>query len=112
MTEAQTALAALSTERSLPHEMEALTQLLKAQAAIRRRQVAMRQGQGSQTPGTQAQEDLSALFDRELRREQETNYETETSPDQRAQDDNDSEALRRLRELAARRGGAQGDAPD
>ena len=102
MTEAQTALAALSTERSLPHEMEALTQLLKAQAAIRRRQVAMQQGQGSQTQGTQAQEDLSALFDRELRREQETNYETETSPDQRAQDDTESEVLRRLRELAAR----------
>ena len=102
MTEAQTALAALSTERSLPHEMEALTQLLKAQAAIRRLQVAARQGRRSQTPGTQAQEDLSALFDRELRREQETNYETETTPDQRAQDDNESEALRRLRELAAR----------
>ena len=30
MTEAHTALEALSTERSLPHEMEALTQLLKA----------------------------------------------------------------------------------
>ena len=102
MTEAQTALVALSTERALPHEMEALTQLLKAQAAIRRRQVAMRQGQGFQTPGTQAQEDLSALFDRELRREQETNYETETSPDPRAADDDESEALRRLRELAAR----------
>ena len=102
MTEAQTALAALSTERALPHEMEALTQLLKAQAAIRRRQVAVQQGQGSQTPGTQAQEDLSALFDRELRREQETNYETETSPDPRAPDDDESEALRRLRELAAR----------
>ena len=102
MTEAQTALAALSTERALPHEMEALTQLLKAQAAIRRRQVAMQQGQGSQTPGTQAQEDLSALFDRELRREQETNYETETSPDPRGPDDDESEALRRLRELAAR----------
>jgi len=69
---------------------------------MRRRQVAMRQGQGSQTPGTQAQEDLSALFDRELRREQETNYEIETSPDQRTQADNGSEALRRLRELAAR----------
>ena len=102
MTAAQTALAALSTERSIPYEMEALTQLLKAQAAIRRRQVAMQQGQGSQTPGTQAQADLSALFDRELRREQETNYETGTSPDQRAQDDDESAARRRLRELAAR----------
>ena len=100
MTEAQTALAALSTETSLPHEMEALNQLLKAQAAIHRRQVAMQQGQGSQTPGAQAQEDLSALFDRELRREQETNYETGTSPVD--QDEDASEALRRLRELAVR----------
>ena len=103
MTDAQETLAALSTETSLPHEMEALNQLLKAQAEIRRRQVARQQGQGSQTPGTQAQEDLSALFDRELRREQETNYETGTSPNgQRAQDDDASEALRRLRELAER----------
>ena len=103
MTDAQGTLAALNTEMSLPHEMEALNQLLKAQAAIRRRQVAMQQGQGSQTSGTRAQEDLSALFDRELRREQETNYETGTSPnDQRAQDDDESEALRRLRELAER----------
>ena len=101
MTKAQMALAQLSTERSLPHEMEALNQLLTAQAVIRRRQVAMQQGQGSQTPGTQAQEDLSALFDRELRREQETNYETGTSPvDQRAEDE--SEAIRRLREMAKR----------
>ena len=103
MTAAQETLAALNTETSLPHEMEALNQLLKAQAEIRRRQVSMQQGQGSQTPGTQAQEDLSALFDRELRREQETNYETGTSPnDQRAQDDDESEALHRLRELAER----------
>ena len=102
MTAAHTALAALSTDMALPHEMDALTQLLRAQAAIRRLQVAMQRGQGSQTPGIQAQEDLSALFDRELRREQETNYETETTPGQRAQDDDESEALRRLRELAAR----------
>ena len=103
MTEAHRALAQLSTDTSLPHEMEALNQLLKAQAAIRRQQVTMQQGQGSQTPGTQAQEDLSALFDRELRREQETNYETGTSPvDPRAEDEDESEAVRRLRELAAR----------
>ena len=102
MTAAQAALETLSPATALPHEMEALNQLLKAQAAIRRRQVTMAQGQGSQTPGTQAQEDLSALFDRELRREQETNYETATRPDQGAQDDGQSEALERLRELAQR----------
>ena len=103
MTEAQQTLALLSTDMSLPHEMEALNQLLTAQVAIRRQQAAMQQGQGSGTPGTQAQEDLSALFDRELRREQETNYEIGTSPnDQRAEDDDESEARRRLRELAER----------
>ena len=103
MTEAQTALVAVRTGTALPHEMEALTQLLKAQAAIRRRQVAMQQGQGSQSSGTQAQEDLSALFDRELRREQETNYETGTTPvDSGAADEAESEALRRLQALAAR----------
>ena len=102
MTEAQTALGALDTGTALPHEMEALNQLLKARAALLRRQVAMQQGQGSQTPGTQAQEDLSRLFDRELRREQETNYETETTPAEEAEHADQSEALRRLRELAAR----------
>ena len=102
MTEAQTALVAVRTGTALPHEMEALTQLLQAQAAIRRRQVAMQQGEGSQSSGTQAQEDLSALFDRELRREQETNYETGTTPVDSGADEEESEALRRLQELAAR----------
>jgi hypothetical protein len=103
MAAAQASLEALSTETSIPHEMEALNQLLRAQAAIRRRQVTMQQGQGGQTSGTQAQEDLSALFDRELRREQETNYETGTSPaDQDAQADDESEVLQRLRELSER----------
>ena len=100
MTAAQSALEALRTQRSIPHEMTALNQLLKAQAAIRR-QMSTQQGPGSQTPGNQAQEDLSALFDRELRRDQETNYETETSPDDRAAGDQ-SDALSRLGELAKR----------
>ena len=103
MTAAHTALTTLSTETSIPHEMEALNQLLTAEATIRRRQVAMQQGQGGGTSGTQAQEDLSALFDRELQREQETNYENETSPgDRDARQGGESEALRRLRELAER----------
>lgn len=101
MTVAQAALDALSTETAIPPEMEALTGLLTAQAALRRRQVAMQQGGGSQSSGNQAQQDLSALFDRELRREQETNYETGTRPDLRS-DRDESEALDRLRELAER----------
>jgi len=101
MTAAQSTLEALRTDKSIPHEMMALNQLLKARAAISRRQMSTQQAPGSQTSGNQAQEDLSALFDLELRRDQETNYEIETSPgDRRAGDESD--ALRRLGELAER----------
>ena len=103
MTAAQRSLEALDPTASIPHEMEALNHLLTAQAAIVRRQVARQQSSGGQGGGNQAQEDLSALFDRELRREQETNYETGTSPaDGAAGDDGESQAIRRLRELAER----------
>ena len=101
MASAQLALQGMQTDTALPHEMEALNQLLTAQAEIRRRQVSTERGQGAQTPGTQAQEDLSALFDRELRREQETNYETSSRPRGSAGEDV-SDTLRRLRELAER----------
>ena len=101
MGAAQAALEALDSGAALPYEMEALNQLLRAQAEVRRRLVSMQQGQGAQTPGGQAREDLSALFDRELRREQETNYETGASPDERT-GGAESDARRRLRELAER----------
>ena len=101
MAAAQAALDALDTGAALPYEMEALNQLLRAQAEVRRRLVSMQRGQGARTRGGQAQEDLSALFDRELRREQETSYETAASPDQRTGGD-ESDARRRLRELADR----------
>jgi len=101
MASAQTALQGMRTGVALPSEMEALNQLLRAQAEIRRQQVSSQSGEGAQTPGTQAQEDLSELFDRELRRDQETNYETGSSA---AESDPAelSETLRRLRELAER----------
>ena len=103
MGTAEASLRAGEVEASIPPEMEALNQLLKAQAEIRRRQVALQQGnQGSPLSANRAQEDLSALFDRELRRDQQTNYEDRSSaadePDARDQ----SDALRRLRELAQR----------
>ena len=102
MGEAETALRARSTEDAIPSEMEALSQLLKAQAEIRRRQVLLQQGgPGGQAGANEAQEDLSALFDRELRREQQTNYEDRASePSDRAREE--SEAFERLRELADR----------
>ena len=99
MTAAEAALEALDTGSALPHETEALDQLLTAQAAIRRRQVSLQPRAGS--GGQQAQLDLSQLFDRELRREQETSYETGRQPGEPGEDEDD-EALDRLRELARR----------
>ena len=99
MTAAETALEALDTASALPHETEALDQLLTAQAAVRRRQVSMQPGGGA--GGQQAQLDLSQLFDRELRREQETSYETGRQPGE-PEGGEDDEALDRLRELARR----------
>ncbi len=99
MTAAEAALAALDTAAAMPHETEALNQLLTAQAAVRRRQVSMQPRAGS--AGRQAQLDLSQLFDRELRRDQETSYETGRRPGEPEQDEED-EALARLRELSRR----------
>lgn len=99
MDAASAALDAQDTAAALPHETDALNRLLTAQAAVRRRQVSMQPGGGS--GGQQAQLDLSALFDRELRREQETSFETGAQPGE-AQPDDDREVLDRLRELARR----------
>ena len=102
MGAAEAALSELDLASAMPHETEALNQLLTAQAAVRRRQVSMQPGRGS--GGQQAQLDLSALFDRELRREQETSYETGRQPgaEEAGEDSEDGEALDRLRELARR----------
>lgn len=101
MASAQTALQGTQTDVALPFEMDALNQLLRAQAEMRRQQVSSQNAQGAQSPGTQAQEDLSELFDRELRRDQETNYETGAGAAESGAAEL-SEALRRLRELAER----------
>jgi hypothetical protein len=100
------ALQQLQTERTrdaLTHEMAALNGLLQAQAEVRRRQVTQQANGASGAGSNRAEQDLSALFDKELQRQQRTNYETrpsiETEPD-RAQ--SDSEALDRIRELARR----------
>ena len=93
----------LQTAKSLPHEEEALGQLLKAAAEIRRRQIQRQQAQGGGGGnGNRQQPDLSTLFDQELRKKQETNYETpattETKNDDKAADD----PLSNIRELARR----------
>jgi len=81
MGRAVTALSALRTADALPPEMEALNHLLKAQADVRKRQVTRQQaGSGG---GNRASQDLSGLFDKELQRQQQTNYETPTATEER-----------------------------
>jgi hypothetical protein len=100
MRRASAALDKRQTAQALPHELEALNHLLRAEADVRRRQVARQQQGGG--GGNRSTPDLSALFDQELRKRQQTNYETpassETRQDERVEDD----PLARLRELARR----------
>ena len=107
MQRATAAMAAAAAElerarpaQALPHEREALAWLWKARADVGRRQVA-RQQSGGGGRGTTGNEDLSALFDRELMRQQETNYESRSTLETRSEP-KESAALSRLRELARR----------
>jgi hypothetical protein len=102
MKGAEEELEKLSTTRAMPHEMTALHELLAAQAEIRRRQVMQQSASagGGGAAGRSGQ-DLSALFDRELQRQQQTNYENRDSGEQREQEP-ESDALARVRELARR----------
>ncbi|PWT81474.1 MAG: hypothetical protein C5B57_10345, partial [Blastocatellia bacterium] len=75
MGHAVESLNGLDTARALPPEMEALNHLLKAQSEIKHRQLATNQGTGSAGDANR-NFDISTLFDRELRRQQQTNYET------------------------------------
>jgi len=99
MARADAALRAAATNTALPFEMEALAALLRAQAAIRRTRVS--RGGSGRSAAWQPREDLSRLFDRDLRREQETNYENRASAPP-AESSAESDALRRVRELAER----------
>jgi hypothetical protein len=113
MGRAVEALDKLKTADALSPEMEALNQLLRAQADVKRREVT-RQQAGSGGGQNRASEDLSNLFDKELARQQQTNYETPTTTEQREEGDSEfdavrelarrqDEALRRQQELARRR---------
>jgi len=93
----------LQTAKSLPHEEEALSQLLKAAAEIRRRQVQRQQAQGGGGGnGNRQQPDLSTLFDQELRKKQETNYETPPTTETKNDQPKDDDPLASIRELARR----------
>ena len=56
--------------------MEALNHLLKAQADVKKREV-MRQQAGSGAGNNRSNYDMSSLFDKELQKAQQTNYETQ-----------------------------------
>ena len=99
MGRAVVALDGLKTREAVAPEMEALNQLLKAQSEVKERQVNQQQaGNGAGT--NRAGEDLSGLFDRELQRQQRTNYETPTTTERR--ENQDDSTLDRVRELARR----------
>ena len=62
--------------------MEALNQLLKAQADVKKREVSAQQA-GNGSGNNNRNYDMSALFDKELQKQQQTNYETRSSAEQR-----------------------------
>src|SRR5437899_13005942 len=100
MASAVTSHDALKPAAALPPETEALRYLLKAQADVKRRQVS-RQQAGAGGPGNNNRNyDVSTLFDKELQRTQQTNYETPTSAEQK--DDRNQSALDKIREMARR----------
>jgi DNA repair exonuclease SbcCD ATPase subunit len=99
MEKAVSALDALKTGPALQPEMEALNHLLKAQDHVKKREV-QRQQAGSGAGNNRSNYDLSTLFDRELKKTQQTNYETKTSAEQK--DDPNQSALDKIKELAAR----------
>ena len=87
MGQAVSSLDSLKTAAAIPHEMDALNHLLKAQADVRRRD----------TPKQQSGE---ALFDRELQRAGKTNYESRSTNEQR--DEATHAALEKVKDLARR----------
>ena len=96
-------LEGLKTSAALPHEMTALNELLRAQAEVRKRQVQRQQNaMGGGRGSNRQQQDLSSLFDRELARQQSTNYETPNSSETREEKNEDNSALDKIRELARR----------
>lgn len=99
MADAVTALDRLQVAEALPREMDALNRLLKAQADVKRREV-QRQQAGSGSGSNRSNYDVSSLFDKELQKAQQTNYETKSSAEPRS--DAQESALDAIKELARR----------
>jgi hypothetical protein len=94
------ALEKLQTKPAMPPELEALNHLLRAQAEVRQREITRQTGAGGAGQNRQTQ-DLSSLFDKELARQQQTNYETPNSAEQKPETDEDT-LFDKIRELAKR----------
>jgi hypothetical protein len=102
MDRARQQLEGLRTAEALPQEMDALNELLRAQAEVRRREVQQQaNGQGGRGANRQ-QQDMSSLFDRELARQQQTNYETPGRSETRDEGPKEDDALEKIQELARR----------
>jgi len=103
MARAAGELDKLNIAAALPHEEQALAELLKAAAEIRRRQIAMQQARNGGGNGNRNQPDLSTLFDQQLRKQQQTNYETQsTTQEATSQQPQQTDPLAGIRELARR----------
>jgi hypothetical protein len=99
MGDAVTSLNALKTTEAMPPEMEALNALLKAQSDVKKRQI-QRQQAGGNAGQNRSTEDLSSLFDKELSKHQQTNYENKTATEQT--EDKNAPAVDRIKDLARR----------
>lgn len=101
MGRAEEALQRKQLQEAVPQEMEALSQLGRALAENRRREVSQQRGGGG-GGGNRSSQDLSALFDRELLRQQQTNYENRQSASSEQRQESESDLQKRVRELARR----------
>jgi hypothetical protein len=103
MGKALAELEASRTRDAIQHEMAALNGLLEAQAEVRRREVRRQSaGSGGGGWGNRNAQDLTALFDRELQRQQRTTYATRNSVQNREDRRDEEGAADRIRDLARR----------
>ncbi len=100
MGRAVVSLDALKTAAALPPEMQALNSLLEAQALVKKRQVSRQQSAQGGPGNNNRNYDVSALFDKELQRLQETRYETRQPSGGQSRENRD--ALEKIAELARR----------
>jgi DNA repair exonuclease SbcCD ATPase subunit len=100
MGDAVAHLNALRTTDAVGPEMEALNQLIRAQGDVRKREI-QQQRTAANSGNDHRNQDLSSVFDKELARQQQTNYETanRASRDEQAQTEN---AISKIEELARR----------